>query len=68
MPQAVREYNAYVRHTLEVLRKQGVDVQTLLDKHGIDEAALEGEQNLITQAQYSRLRDDVIRQYSLPGR
>jgi len=67
MPQAVREYNAYVRHTLEVLRKQGVDVQTLLDKHGIDEAALEGEQNLITQAQYSRLRDDVIRQYSLPG-
>jgi AraC-like DNA-binding protein len=67
MPKAAREYNTYVKHTLEVLRSQGVDVQPLLDRHGIDEAALDGEKNLISQAQYSRLRDEMIRRYPLPG-
>jgi AraC-like DNA-binding protein len=67
MPKAAREYNAYVKHTLEVLRGQGVDVQPLLDKHGIDETALEGEEDLISQSQYSQLLDEVIRRHPLPG-
>lgn len=67
MPTAAREFNIYVKHTLDVLRSQGVDVAPLLREHGIDAAALEGEEDLISQDQYSRLLDQVIRRYPLPG-
>ena len=56
MAKPAREYNVYVKHTLEVLRKQGVDVQPLLNKHAIDETALDGEEDLISQSQYSKLQ------------
>ena len=67
MPTAAHEYNIYVKHTLEVLRTQGVDVTPLLLEYRIDEAALEGEQAQITQAEYSRLLDGIIRRYQVPG-
>jgi AraC-like DNA-binding protein len=67
MIQTAREYNAYVKHTLGVLRSQGVDPAPLLLAHGIDEGALEGEEDLLTHAQYSRLMDEIIRRHPLPG-
>ena len=67
MAKPAREYNVYVKHTLEVLRKQGVDVQPLLDKHAIDEIALDGEEDLISRSQYSKLLDEVIRRHPVPG-
>jgi AraC-like DNA-binding protein len=67
MAKPAREYNVYVKHTLEVLRKQGFDVQPLLDKYGIDETALDGEEDLISQSQYSQLRDEVIQRHPVPG-
>jgi AraC-like DNA-binding protein len=67
MIQTAREYNAYVKHTLGVLRSQGVDPAPLLLAHGIDEGALEGEEDLLTHAQYSRLIDEIIRRHPLPG-
>ena len=67
MAKPAREYNVYVKHTLEVLRKQGVDVQPLLDKHAIDEIALDGEEDLISQSQYSKMLDEVIRRHPVPG-
>jgi AraC-like DNA-binding protein len=67
MTKPAREYNVYVKHTLEVLRKQGFDVQPLLDKYDIDEIALDGEEDLISQSQYSQLRDEVIQRHPVPG-
>jgi AraC-like DNA-binding protein len=67
MPNPPREYNAYIRHTLEVLRAQNVDPAPLMTEHGIDEQALEGEDNVVTQTQYSRLLDEIIRRHPLPG-
>lgn len=67
MPKAACEYNVYIKHTLEVLRSQGVDIAPLLVEHGIDEHSLEGEENLITHTQYSRLLDEVLRRHPLPG-
>jgi AraC-like DNA-binding protein len=67
MPKRACDRNIYIKHTLEVLRTQGVDVQPLLDKHTIDEAALDGEEDLISQARYSQLLDEVIRRYPVPG-
>lgn len=61
------EFNVYVRHTLDVLRKQNIDISPLLEKHQIDLASLAGSVNLVSQSQYSRLMDDIIRRYPLPG-
>jgi len=62
-----REFNVYVRHTLEVLRAQDVDATPLLRKHGIDESALDSPDDQVSQEQYSQLLDDIIRHYPLPG-
>ena len=62
-----RELNVYVRHTLQVLRSQGVDPSPLLLEHGIDEKALESNVDQITRSQYSRLIDGAVRHYSVPG-
>ncbi len=67
MPNPPREYNVYIRHILEVLRSQGLNLAPLLEEHGIDEDALEGAENLISQTQYSRLLDEIIRRHPLPG-
>ena len=67
MPNPPREYNVYIRHTLDVVRSQGVDLAPLLAEHGIDEDALAGEENIISQTQYSRLLDEIIRRHPLPG-
>lgn len=67
MPQTAREINVYVKHTLAVLRAQGVDPAPLMQLCAIDEGALEGEEDLITRAQYSRLIDEVVRRHPLPG-
>ena len=63
----MREFNVYVRHTLEVLRAQGVDVHPLLAHHGIDESALDSDVDQISQEVYSSLLDDVINNHPLPG-
>jgi AraC-like DNA-binding protein len=67
MPQPAREFNVYVRHTLEVLRSQGVDPREILRHNDINEDLLDGETNLITHAQYSRLIDHVVRHHQVPG-
>ena len=36
MPKAVNEVNAYVKHTLQVLRDQQVDVEPLMQRFDID--------------------------------
>ena len=61
MTDSAREFNVYVRHTLDVLRAQGVDVAPLLDKYGIDERALDGPQDQVSRELYSRLLDEIIR-------
>ena len=67
MPKAVHEINAYVKHTLQVLRDQQVDVEPLMQRFDIDEASLDDDEDHISRAQYSRLLDEVIRKYRLPG-
>lgn len=67
MARTTREFNIYVKHTLEVLRARDVDVEPLLEKYGISESALEGDEHLISQADYSRLLDEVIRKHAVPG-
>jgi AraC-like DNA-binding protein len=67
MPNAVNEINAYVRHTLQVLREQQVDVEPLLSRYGIVEASLDDAEDHISREQYSQLLDEVIRKYPVPG-
>ena len=67
MTDSAREFNVYVRHTLDVLRAQGVDVAPLLNKYGIDERALDGPQDQVSRELYSRLLDEIIRRHPLPG-
>ncbi len=67
MGKPLSEYNIYVKHTVDVLRAQGIDVDALLERHRICEAALGNEDNQITQEQYSDLLDEVLRKYSVPG-
>ena len=67
MARTTREFNIYVKHTLDVLRARDVDVEPLLEKYGINEAALDGDKHLISQADYSQLLDEVIRKHAVPG-
>jgi AraC-like DNA-binding protein len=67
MAKAVNEINAYVKHTLQVLRDQQVDVDPLMKRFNIAEASLDDDEDHISRAQYSRLLDEVIRKYPLPG-
>jgi len=67
MARTTREFNIYVKHTLDVLDARGVDVGPLLEKYGINASALEGDEDLISQADYSRLLDEVIRKHAVPG-
>ena len=67
MPKAVNETNAYVKHTLQVLRDQNVDVEPLLRSYDINEAALDDDEHRISREQYSRLLDEIIRKFPLPG-
>ncbi len=67
MPRPQREYNVYVRHTLEVLRNQGVDPCPLLARLGIDEASLQADEDLLSRDDYSRLVDEITRHYDVPG-
>jgi len=67
MARPLNEYNIYVKHTVDVLRAQDIDVNSLLERHRICEAALDSEDNQITQEQYSDLLDEVLRKYPIPG-
>ena len=67
MPKAVNEINAYVKHTLQVLRDQQVDIEPLLSRYDINEASLDDEEDHISREQYARLLDEVIRKYPVPG-
>ena len=67
MHRPTNEINAYVKHTLQVLRSQGVDVAPLLTHQDINEAALNDDEDRISREQYSRLIDEVIRDYPMPG-
>jgi AraC-like DNA-binding protein len=57
----------YVRHTIGVLRSQGVDVAPLLQRHGISEQALADSKARIPRDNYARFLDDVINNYNIPG-
>ena len=67
MQEPHREYNVYVRHTLGVLREQGVDTKALLQRLGIDASNLDSDENQLTWEEYSRLLDEVTRRYDVPG-
>ena len=67
MQDPFQEYNIYVKHTLDVLRAQGIDVQPLVRKYGIDETGLESPSDQVSQAQYSQLLDEVIRRFPHSG-
>ncbi|WOJ97757.1 AraC family transcriptional regulator [Congregibacter brevis] len=58
-----RELNSYVRHTLRVLEDQGVDVRPLIESFGIDAAALESQEDQLSQSDYGRLVDAIVAQY-----
>ncbi|MEH6581296.1 MAG: AraC family transcriptional regulator ligand-binding domain-containing protein [Halioglobus sp.] len=67
MGKPLNEYNVYVKHTVDVLRAQDIDVESLLQRHQISEAALGNEERQISQDQYSQLLDEVLRKYTVPG-
>ncbi len=67
MAKSLNEYNTYIKHTLDVLRTQEVDVEPLLERYQICEAALDDEENRISQEQYSQLLDEVLRKHPVPG-
>ena len=67
MQEPHREFNVYVRHTLGVLRDQGVDTKPLLERLGIDASNLDSDENQLTWEEYSRLLDEVTRRYDVPG-
>ncbi len=63
----IGESNVYVKHTLGVLRSQGIEINDLLERHAIDESKLDSEEPVLSQSQYSALRDELIRRYPVPG-
>jgi AraC-like DNA-binding protein len=67
MGEPLREYNVYVRHTLAVLRGQGVDLKPLLARLNIDESRLSDEEDQLSRDDYSRLVDEITRHYDVPG-
>ena len=67
MSDSAREINVYVRHTLEVLKDQGVDVARLLASLNIDASRLDDAEDQLTQEDYSRLLDEVNRNHDVPG-
>lgn len=67
MGKPLSEYNIYVKHTVDVLRAQNIDVDSLLARHQICESALEHADNQISQEQYSQLLDEVLRKDPVPG-
>jgi AraC-like DNA-binding protein len=67
VPNALNEINAYVKHTLQVLREQQVDVEPLLSRYGIAEESLDDDEDHIPRELYSQLLDEVIRLYPVPG-
>jgi AraC-like DNA-binding protein len=67
MGKPLNEYNIYVKHTVDVLRAQNIDVEPLLERHQISEVALGSEDKPISQEQYSQLLDEVLRKHPIPG-
>ncbi|EED31708.1 transcriptional regulator OruR [gamma proteobacterium NOR5-3] len=55
-----KELNSYVRHTLRVLEDQDIDVRPLIEDFGIDLAALDTQEDQLSQSDYSRLLGEII--------
>ena len=67
MAKSPNEYNIYIKHTLEVLRANHIDVEPLLERCNICESELSDEEDRISQEQYSQLLDEVLRKHPVPG-
>lgn len=58
-----RELNSYVRHTLGVLEAQGIDLRPFIASFAIDLAALDSQEDQLSQGAYSQLLDEIVSQY-----
>ncbi len=67
MPNITDESTVYVKHTIDVLKQQGVAVSALLSRCDIDEAALNDGQSHISQQQYAQFFNEVITHVAIPG-
>ena len=67
MTKQLNERNIYIKHTLDSLRAQNIDVGPLIERYQICEAQLDDEENRISQEQYSQLLDEVLRKHPVPG-
>ena len=54
-----KELNSYVRHTLNVLESEGIDLEPMLSRLGIDRGALDAQDDQLPQSTYTSLLDEI---------
>lgn len=62
-----KELNSYVRHTLSVLEAERVELAPLIATLGVDRAALDEQEDQLSQTAYSALLDEITARYPDQG-
>lgn len=62
-----KELNSYVRHTLNVLESEGIDLEPMLSRLGIDRGALDAQDDQLPQSTYTSLLDEITARYPERG-